>query len=366
MSRELPMADRPAPPRFQRALSMACASRETSGPPHLAKPPNTGARLSDRYGRRIRYLRLSVTDRCNLRCHYCVPVSQGRFLPRPELLSDDEIVELLTVMASRGLEKVRFTGGEPLIRPGFLELVRRVRAIGGIRKLCVSTNGLLLDSMAESLLEAGIDHVNVSLDTLSARRFREITRGGDLGRVLRGLDRMLALVDTTLKVNAVLMRGVNDDEIDDFLALTRDRPLSVRFIELMPLAHCGELHDVQYLAADSVLRTLRERGAEGPLGRGLLDGPARVWRLPGAAGTVGVISAVSDAHFCDSCNRVRLSADGQLKLCLFGHEHVDLRAALRGPAPAGPALHRALDRAMELKPLKMAGYSGFTMMGIGG
>ncbi len=346
---------------------MACALRPSAAPPPRPHPADgAGPGLTDRYGRQIRYLRVSVTDRCNLRCHYCAPVSRGDFLPRSTLLTDDELLRLLRVMARRGLQKVRFTGGEPLVRPGFVELVRRVRTIGSIRKLCVSTNGVLLERMAHDLIAAGIDHFNISLDTLDPERFRRITRGGSLAKVLAGMQTLLALGDTTVKINAVLMRGINDDQLDAFFELTRTHRVSVRFIELMPLAHCGELHDVRYLPATRVLDALERAGADGPLGRGPLDGPARTWRLPGAAGTIGLISAVTDAHFCDECNRVRLSADGRLKLCLFGDAYVDLRPLLRERDTTDAAIEAAIDRALDLKPEKMSGHANFTMIAIGG
>jgi cyclic pyranopterin phosphate synthase len=357
----LPLVDHAT---YDRALRMASAARAGAVP---AGDDAAGAgALVDRFGRRITYLRLSVTDRCNLRCEYCAPVDLGLYAPKADILLDDEIVEILSRMARLGLEKVRFTGGEPLVRPGFLELVRRVRAIEGLRELCLSTNGILLEEQAESLLAAGITRVNVSLDTLDAARFRAVTRGGDLARVLRGVERLLALGAPLVKLNVVLMRGVNDGEIEDFARLTLERPLAVRFIELMPLAHCGEIYDDRYVPADFVLATLTRMGwRPEPLARGANDGPALAYRLPGARGSVGVISPVSETHFCDRCNRVRLSADGLLKLCLFGDEYVDLRAVLRGERRPGD-VEDALARAMALKPEKMAGFAGFTMMAIGG
>jgi cyclic pyranopterin phosphate synthase len=355
----LPLLDRA---RYERALRMASAARPAKGPAERAAgaPP-----LTDRFGRRITYLRLSVTDRCNLRCEYCAPVSSGAFAPKPDILLDDEIVEVLSTLVGLGLEKVRFTGGEPLVRPGFARLVRRVRDEARVPLLCLSTNGIQLEEQAEDLLAAGIERFNVSIDTLDPERFRAVTRGGDLSRVLRGIDRLFALGVPKLKVNAVLMRGVNDDEVEAFARLTLERPISVRFIELMPLAHCGEVHDERYVPSQVVLSALARLGPLEPVERALHDGPAVCYRLPGAPGTIGVISPVSEASFCDRCNRVRLSATGELKLCLFGDEYVDLREILRGERAPGD-LEAALARAMDLKPEKMAGFSGFTMMAIGG
>ncbi|HVY61261.1 MAG TPA: GTP 3',8-cyclase MoaA, partial [Planctomycetota bacterium] len=342
--------------RYERALRMASAAREAAPAPAEGRAAVVEpGRLADRYGRAITYLRLSVTDRCNLRCVYCTPVSNGIFLPRDHLLSDDEIVEVLQTMARAGLEKVRFTGGEPLVRPGFLDLVARVAAIEGLRELCVSTNGLLLEEQAGRLLELGVTRFNVSIDTLDPRRFAEVTRGGDLAAVWRGIEHVLAAAEAApearirVKINAVLMKGVNDGEVEAFAGLTREKPLHVRFIELMPLAHCGDLHDASFVSSDIVLAALERMGGARPVERTRTDGPALMYALEGAHGTVGVISPVSETHFCDRCNRVRLGADGTLKLCLFGDERVDLRAGLRGPRTPGD-LERALAAGLELKP----------------
>jgi cyclic pyranopterin phosphate synthase len=357
----LPVYDRA---RHDLALRMAAARAPSLGLAPVAPRVGPGE-MRDGFGRRITYLRLSVTDRCNLRCIYCTPVSNGDFVPREELLTDDEIIAVLGTMARHGLEKVRFTGGEPLVRPGFVDLVRRARAIPGLAELCLSTNGVLLEAMAPDLLAAGITHVNVSVDTLDPARFERVTRGGSLERVWRGIERVLAIGLPVVKLNAVLMRGVNDGEIEDFARLTYRLPVSVRFIELMPLAHCGEVHEDLYVPADAVLATLAGLGDAEEVARGANDGPARCFRLPGARGSVGIITPVSESLFCARCNRVRLSATGQLKLCLFGDEYVDIRAALRaGGDPR--VLESALIRAMALKPEKMAGHSGFTMIAIGG
>jgi cyclic pyranopterin phosphate synthase len=355
--------------RYDRALHMASAARATSAAGSGAAATVAPGRMADRFGRTITYLRLSVTDRCNLRCTYCTPVSSGRFLAREDLLSDDEIVEVIQVMARAGLEKVRFTGGEPLVRPGFLDLVERVRAVPGIRELALTTNGLALETLADDLILRGITRFNVSVDSLDPVRFHDVTRGGDLAQVLRGVDGLLARkragAPLRVKLNAVLMRGVNDGEIETFACLTLDRPLHVRFIELMPLAHCGELHDVQYLSSAVVLEAIERLGGARLADRERNDGPAVAYRLPRAEGTIGVISPVSETEFCERCNRVRLGPEGQLKLCLFGDERVDLRSILRGPRAPGD-LERALQAGLDMKPEKMAGFSGFTMMSIGG
>jgi len=381
MRRPLPIFD---PRPHERALRMASAARAPARP--LVEHVDDDAPLEDRFGRRIRYLRVSVTDRCNLRCTYCAPVSHDAYVPADHVLSDDEIVEVIQTMARRGLEKVRFTGGEPLVRPGFLDLVGRVRdAAPEVKELCVSTNGLQLEEKAQALFERGVTRFNISIDTLDAARFKETTRGGDLARVLRGLDAALAVrarqerlaaADPTcpearlprvrVKVNAVLMKGVNDGEIERLAALSLERPVHVRFIELMPLAHCGDLFDVAFLSSDAVTAALDRMGGALPVERAATDGPAVMRRLPGALGTVGVISPVSETSFCDRCNRVRLGTDGVLKLCLFGDERVDLKETLRAPARAPGDLDRILRQAIDLKPEKMRGVAGFSMISIGG
>jgi cyclic pyranopterin phosphate synthase len=382
MTRRLPVIDHHA---YERALRMASAARTAAPPPAAGAAASAAAPapLRDRFGRAITYLRVSVTDRCNLRCSYCAPVSLDAYIPREDILSDDEVVEVIQAMARRGLAKVRFTGGEPLVRPGFLDLVARIRdAAPEVLELCVTTNGLLLEERAAELHARGVTRFNVSIDTLDPARFREVTRGGDLARVLRGLDAALALraredadeaagrpsplPRVRVKVNAVLMKGVNEGEVERLARLSLERPVHVRFIELMPLAHCGDLFDVAYLSSAIVQEAIARMGGAVPIERGATDGPARMWRLAGAQGTVGVISPVSEERFCERCNRVRLGADGALKLCLFGDERVDLRAVLRARPRADGDLDRALDRAMAEKPEKMAGYSGFTMMSIGG
>lgn len=384
MIRPLPMVDDLG---RRRALRMAGASAAAVASA-VAPPPRRefGGRrpeaLADRFGRAITYLRVSVTDRCNLRCTYCAPASTVSYLERGELLTDDEVIEVIRALARRGLRKVRFTGGEPLVRPGFLELVARLaRAVPEVVEAGITTNGVLLGEQAAALRARGVTRFNISLDTLDPDRYRAVTGGGELARALAGLDAALAIREsedagdhrtgdgglsrTRVKVNAVLMKGVNDVEVERLARLSVDRPLHVRFIELMPHAHCGDLHDAAYLSSAVVVEALARAGAA-PVERGATDGPASVWRLPGARGTVGVIAPVSDARFCDSCNRVRLGADGMLRLCLFGDEKVDLRRVLRRRPRTTGAIDDAIDDALAAKPRRMSGFAGFAMRSVGG
>jgi cyclic pyranopterin phosphate synthase len=309
------------------------------------------AMLVDSHARRVSYLRLAVTDRCNFRCLYCMPPEGMEWLPPGTLLQDDEIVTLLGgVFLPLGIRKVRLTGGEPLLRRDFVALVARIAALPGLEDLSLTTNGVFLATLARPLAEAGLGRVNVSLDSLRPDRFREITRGGDLSRVLRGLDAALETGLRQVKVNVVAMHGRNADEILDLAALSLDRPLHVRFIEVMPLGDPAFQDGEEAVKAEDIRRRVEERYALEPVGRtSPLAGPAAVWRIPGAPGTVGFISPMSQA-FCEDCNRLRLTADGQIKACLMRSRETDLLGALRGGDT--PARMQDLVReALAFKPL---------------
>lgn len=285
----------------------------------------------DQFGRHIRYLRISLTDRCNLRCVYCMP-EQMVFMPREELLTDDEIVRLARLFAELGFDKIRLTGGEPTVRPHLVELVARMAALPGIREISMTTNGLRLKALAEPLARAGLKRVNVSLDTLDPEKFRRITRWGRLEEVWEGILAAEAAGLTPIKLNAVVVRGYNDQDIVDLAALTLTRPWQVRFIEVMPFADVAPFAQQAVVSTAEMIRTLEgEFGALEPMNDGRLDGEARVYRIRGALGTVGFISPVSEP-FCAQCNRVRLTAEGRLRLCLLRDDEVDLRGPLRGSA----------------------------------
>jgi cyclic pyranopterin phosphate synthase len=302
--------------------------------------------MVDGFGRRIEYLRVSVTDKCNLRCVYCMPLDGLPWLKRDELLTYEEITRVVEIMAPLGLRRVRFTGGEPLVRRDLPELVRMVAAIPGIEDLALSTNAVLLADQADALAEAGLTRVNVSLDSLRPERVDAIARRpGSFERVLAGLAAAERVGFAPLKINMVLLGGTNDDEIADFAALTRERPWHVRFIELMPTGSNLDLSRDDFVSTDEALRRLRALGelepAEGPTG----NGPATYFRYPGAPGTVGVITPMSH-NFCDRCNRMRLTADGQLRPCLFG----DLQTDLRGPLRRGEPLEPLVRETLRIKP----------------
>ena len=293
--------------------------------------------MLDGCGRTIDYLRLSVTDLCNYRCRYCMPAEGVCKRPHADILSVEELVEIGRAAVKCGVKKIRLTGGEPLVRRGILDICHGLRAIPGLEELCLTTNGSLLPSMAAPLREAGVDRLNISLDTLRPDRFREMTRLGTLSDVLEGIRAAEDAGFTNLKLDTVLIGGFNDDEIGDFLNLTMDHPWEIRFIELMPMGPCAEWEKSRFLSVDSVLQrytTLQEIDAQGV---------ARRYRLPGAKGTVGLISPMSH-DFCADCRRIRVTADGKLKGCLHSREELPLRGL------HGKDLEDAIRRGILQKP----------------
>ena len=283
--------------------------------------------MHDSYGRRINYMRISLTDVCNLRCVYCMP-EEMQFRPRSELMSDDEIIQLVEVGASLGVNKIRLTGGEPTVRPGIVDLVRRIAAVPGINDLAMTTNGILLDKIAQDLADAGLKRVNVSIDTMDAEKFKRITRWGDIEDVWRGIRAAEAAGMRPIKLNSVVVRNFNDEDVVELAGLTLEHDWEVRYIEMMPF---GEITDFQQSNVVSFreIQTLVEQ-AYGPLEETMYDfvDPSRPFRIPGAKGTLGFISSVTEP-FCQGCGRVRLTADGKLRLCLLRDDEVDLLTELR-------------------------------------
>ena len=316
-------------------------------------------RLTDSCHRAIDYLRISVTDRCNLRCIYCTPVNGVHWLSRSEVLSYEEITTIARIAAGLGITKVRLTGGEPLVRSWLSKLIANLMRISTIEDISLTTNGIMLGRYAQELKRAGLKRVNISLDTLNPEKFKRITRYDKLQDVLRGIETAKAVGLDPVKINVVAMRGVNDDEILDFGRLSIDSGWHVRFIELMPFtsetcsdAYLGGNKDNlqnMFIPVDEIKEKLSKLG---PLTepesfiRG--NGPAKYFRLPGATGTIGFIGAVSN-HFCDNCNRLRLTSDGRLRLCLFSDDEIDLRALLRSGAPPDK-LREAIVEAVKIKP----------------
>jgi cyclic pyranopterin phosphate synthase len=303
----------------------------------------------DRYGRTINYLRLSVTDRCNLRCRYCVPEGGVEWMPRDHHLTDDEILRIVTAAAEWGLSKIRITGGEPLVRPGIVGLVARLARVPGITDLAMTTNGLLLARDAEPLRRVGLHRVNVSVDTFDRAKFARITGSDGLDKVWKGIEAARRAGLVPVKLNMVVQRGINDDECVAMARLTLDRPYHVRFIEYMPVAdfECWQARHVPN--GDVRAMISRSLGPLQPVERREHDGPAQSYRLDGAAGRLGFISAISDDQFCERCNRLRLTADGKLRPCLFSPIEVDLRAAVRSGC-GDDELHALVDQALAIKP----------------
>lgn len=363
--------------------------------------------MYDACGRRINYLRVSVTDRCNLRCLYCMPEEGVSLRNHREMLSYEEILRVIRALASMGVDRVRVTGGEPLVRKGLTDFLAAVRAIPGIRDLSITTNGILLAPMAADLKRAGVGRLNISLDTLKPERFSQITRGGDLDQVLAGLDKALSLGFEPVKLNMVVIRGLNDGEIEEMARLTLSEPVHVRYIELMPLGESFPWAPEKFISAQEIRDRLAETwelvpvgGGWGPeragtggvagasaggiagagiVGAGVVGaGPAEYYRIPGARGSIGFISPISE-HFCHTCNRIRLSADGKINPCLGSLSEIDLKPALRSGVVGEEArreqereLERELRRAILAKPHRhqmvelTADARGRRMSGIGG
>ncbi|MCX2727684.1 GTP 3',8-cyclase MoaA [Thermomicrobium sp. 4228-Ro] len=311
--------------------------------------PRAGERITrDAYGRPITYLRISLTDRCNLRCVYCMPAHGMKFAPREELLTDEELLRIVRVAAQVGFSRLRLTGGEPTVRPNVVELVRAMAQIPGVEDISMTTNGLLLERLAYDLAAAGLKRINVSLDTLDPQRYRIITRGGRIEKVWAGIAAAEDAGLSPIKLNAVVVRGFNDDEVPALAGLTLERSWQVRFIEVMPLEGVAEVHDTGLVTTAET--RARIEAVYGPLEQleAPLSDPARVYRIPGAKGTIGFISPVSEP-FCAFCNRIRLTADGKLRLCLLRADEVDIRGLVRSGA-SDEALMERIRAAVWRKP----------------
>jgi len=275
--------------------------------------------MIDRLGRNITYLRISVTDKCNLRCRYCMPEDGVCKKDHADMLTEDEIITAVEAAASLGIHKLRITGGEPLVKKNIVSICRRAAAVEGIREVCLTTNGVLLPRLAKPLKEAGVTRLNLSLDTLDPQKYAYITRIGTLENFRAGLEAAFEAGFEKIKINAVLIGGFNDDEIEAMANLTMQYPLDMRFIELMPMYDSGDFGMDAYLPYSRVLEKLPEAVPVDPDG-----GVAKLYRLPGARGNIGLISPVS-AHFCGECNRLRLTSDGKLKPCLHAADEYSIK-----------------------------------------
>jgi cyclic pyranopterin phosphate synthase len=298
--------------------------------------------LHDQFGRSIEYLRISVTDRCNFRCLYCMPVEGLAWLPKQDILSYEEIASVVSQLAPLGLRRIRLTGGEPTIRPALDRLIAMLRAIPQVEDIALSTNGVKLPELARQFRDAGLDRVNISADSLRPQRVAAIARRTLSFDPIAAASAAEAAGLGPIKLNMVVMRGINDDEIADFARLTLNHPWHVRFIELMPVGDLRDLTAEHIVPSDEVLGRAAAIGALEPGGgpaRG--NGPAAYYHFAGAPGSLGVITPMTHTY-CGSCNRVRLTADGRLRTCLFGDHEVDLRSPLRGGEQLEPYFRRAL------------------------
>ena len=308
----------------------------------------------DAYNRPISYLRISVTDRCNLRCVYCMPPEGVPWRPHEEILRYEEIETVVRAAAELGISKIRLTGGEPLVRLGIVDLVRMLACIPGIDDLAMTTNGVLLSRYAPALAEAGLKRVNISLDTLRPERFQQITRLGQLDDVLAGIEAARRAGLEPIKINTVVVRGMNDDEVVDLARKTMEAGWNVRFIELMPVGN-GMLANEEFRNMVVTAKEIRQK-VEAALGKlepakvSVGNGPSRYYRLAGAKGTLGFITPISE-HYCYHCNRLRLTADGQLRPCLLSDQEIDLRTPLRQGAGVAE-IRDLLLRGIESKPLQ--------------
>jgi GTP 3',8-cyclase len=341
------------PPRAARPIVAAGLGPRPPRPPLQSARPDaeTAAHpLTDAFGRRLTYLRVSVTDRCNLRCTYCLPEDADFPFGDRDFLSPADLEAMVGALVRLGIRRVRLTGGEPLVRKDILEIARRIKALPGVENLALSTNGTELARLSGALRAAGVDRVNVSLDSLDAERFRAITRRGDLSRVWEGIEAALAAGLSPVKLNAVLLSRQNLDDVERLVELTLERPLSVRFIEMMPTASNRHLQPDEYVSAEAARQRIEARFGElipvDAAAGAARTGPAAAYRLAGARGEVGFITPLSHT-FCADCNRLRLTARGELRLCLFADRVFPLRHLL----PAGPgALEAEILRALRQKP----------------
>ncbi len=306
--------------------------------------------LVDSHKRKITYLRISVTDRCNLRCLYCMPEEGVALAPPMAILRYEEILRVARIAVEHGVTSIRVTGGEPLVRKGIADFIHELSVLPGLREVSLTTNGVALAEYAERLKKAGLKRVNVSLDSLKRDRFAGITRADQLDRVLQGLEEAQRVGLTPVKINMVVIRGFNDDEIIDFARISRSKPYHVRFIEYMPFNTEEGWDRDKCLSADEIKSIIEK--AEGPLeevrSRGHGAGPAQRFKFPGAPGELGFISPVT-RHFCGECNRLRLTADGKIRVCLFSDAEIDLKTALRDGSP-DKTIEDLLFRAVAEKP----------------
>ncbi|HER23454.1 MAG TPA: GTP 3',8-cyclase MoaA [Candidatus Atribacteria bacterium] len=333
--------------------------------------------LTDHFGRKITYLRVSITDRCNYRCVYCQPEKQFEFISHEEVLRYEEIVEIIKEAVDLGITKVRVTGGEPLARKGVGDFIKKLREIKKLEDISLTTNGFFLSEYAEKLKDAGLNRVNISLDSLQEEKYKKITGGGSLKKVLKGIDSALKVGLLPIKINTVLIRGVNDDEVEDFIKLTLDNPLNIRFIEFMPSKEdLKDSYKEKFISVLEIKNSLAEKYLFVPVKTRIDNGPAKYCQIKGGQGTIGFIAALSQ-HFCETCNRIRLTSEGKLRPCLFSNKEVDIKRALRNVETndkiiRSKIIRKNIEEAINIKPKghklnkKLSNRDFFKMSKIGG
>ena len=302
----------------------------------------------DPFRRKINYLRISVTDRCNLRCTYCMPEEGIPLIPHKEILSYEELLRVIRIFAEEGISKVRLTGGEPLVRKGIVDFITHISDIKEIQDLSLTTNGILLKEHAQGLKGAGLKRVNISLDSLNKERFCQITRKDDFEKVWVGIEEAIKARLSPIKINMVAIQGLNDHEIESFARLTFRLPLTVRYIEYMPSGNGKEWRESDILTIPQIKNHLERIGKLNPIPMDRWDGPAKRFQFEGALGEIGLIRPVSN-HFCEECNRLRLTSDGKIRTCLFSDEEIDLRELLRKGGSDQDLKERLLE-ALRAKP----------------
>jgi cyclic pyranopterin phosphate synthase len=306
--------------------------------------------MFDKFDREINYLRVSITDRCNLHCSYCRPKEGISLKGHDDILRYEEIIRIVSMAVKLGLIKVRITGGEPLVRRGFIEFIAELKKIKGLQDISLTTNGILLEEYAQDIFDAGIHRINISLDSLNKEKYFHITNGGNLDAVLQGIAKAEEIGFSPIKINAVAIKGFNDDEALAFAKLAADKPFQVRFIELMPMGQSNRDHGEHYLPMTQLIQKISSKYELEQLNvkKSKSAGPATIFRIKGGRGEVGFINPVS-SHFCSTCNRLRLTADGRLRACLLKEEEIDLKKALSENC-SDAVLERLIREAILLKP----------------
>ncbi|HAE91030.1 GTP 3',8-cyclase MoaA [Tissierella praeacuta] len=318
--------------------------------------------MKDSFGREINYLRISLTDRCNLRCIYCMPEKGVSKFSHEEILTLEEVYEITKVFVELGVNKIRFTGGEPLIRKGIIDLIYKVSKLDGVKDLAMTTNGILLKEYAKELKKSGLNRVNISLDTLDEEKYSLITRGGKLKNVLEGIEEAKKVGLTPIKINTVLIGGFNDDEIESFIGLTEKEDINIRFIELMPIGEAAGWAKEKFISNDIILEKVKELI---PIPREDKSSPAAYYKLPNGKGKVGIINPIS-CKFCANCNRVRLTSKGSLKLCLHSNREIDIKEALKSGQDMRKLIIDSINQKEESHHLEDGKYISRNMNQIGG